>query len=414
MRTRTAPGKFTENDRELVREHINTIPREESHYSRAKSAKEYTSPDLNLNRLHKAFLQKHPESLVTYKFYKRVLEEDFPNVSFKPPRTDTCRKCDLLHCEIKAQGERSQAAKSELALHHRKAETATKLMKTDIAASQMPDSTVSVFSMDLEQVMFVPTLTHSDMFYASQLSCYNLGINFGDNKHSYMCCWYEGLAGRGGNEIASCLLRVLNMGISSKRNIVVWSDNCTAQNKNRMIVFIYMFLVSCGLFDTIEHRYLVSGHSFLQCDRDFAIIEKRKRKCALMVPEDLHHVILSSTHTGRFEIVDMCQKKFFDIQAAADKMLNLKPVNISKVVRLKIDSQQPGLLFSSESFSDVSPWKATMILKKGKTIGDIRNMEINQLPDVNKVSENKKKHLISMIPYLQNLNHKEFYANLTK
>lgn len=262
--------------------------------------------------------------------------------------------------------------------------------------------------------MFVPTLTHSDMFYLSQLSCYNLGISFGDNKHSYMCCWHEGVAGRGGNEIVSCLLHVLNMGITEKRNVVIWSDNCTAQNKNRMIVFIYVFLVSCGLFDTIEHRYLVSGHSFLQCDRDFALIEKRKRKCAPMVPEDLHDVILSSTYTGRFAIVDMSQKKFVDVQAAADKILNLKQVNISKVVRLKVDSQQPGILFTAESFSEVAHWKATPILKRGKTMDDLKNISINQLPDINKVGDNKKKHLISMIPYLQDYKHQEFYSNLCK
>lgn len=372
------------------------------------------SSDLNVNRLYKAFLQKYPQSLVTYKFYKKVFEKDFPNVSFRAPRSDTCRKCDSLNCEIKAQGARSRAAKMELELHHRKAEAATMLMKRDIASSQVPGSTTSVFSVDLQQVMFVPTLTHSDMFYMSQLSCYNLGINFGDNKHSFMCCWHEGMAGRGGNEIASCLLRVLNMGITGKRNVVVWSDNCTAQNKNRMIVFIYIFLVSCGLFDTIEHRYLVSGHSFLQCDRDFALIEKRKRKYAPMVPEDIHHVILSSTHTGRFKILDMSQEKFFDVQAAADIMLNLKQVNISKVVRLKVDSQKPGYLFTAESFSEVAHWKESLILKKGKTIQDVKNISINQLPDINKVSDNKKKHLISMIAYLQDHKHKEFYTNLTK
>lgn len=121
----------------------------------------------------------------------------------------------------------------------------------DINSSQMPDSITSVFSMDLEQVMFVHTLTHSDMFYMSQLSCYNLCINFGDNKQAFI---HVLLAGRGGNEIAFCLLRVLNTGVTQKRNIILWSDNCTAQNKNRMIVFVYMFLVSFGLFDTIEHR----------------------------------------------------------------------------------------------------------------------------------------------------------------
>lgn len=39
MRTRATPEKFTKDGRRLVREHINSIPREVSHYSRARSTK---------------------------------------------------------------------------------------------------------------------------------------------------------------------------------------------------------------------------------------------------------------------------------------------------------------------------------------------------------------------------------------
>lgn len=45
---------------------------------------------------------------------------------------------------------------------------------------------------------------------------------------------------------------------------------------------------------------------------------------------------------------------------------------------------------------------------------DLKNISINQLPDINKIGDNKKKHLISMIPYLIDNKHQEFYSNLTK
>lgn len=188
-------------------------------------------------------------------------------------------------------------------------------MENDITVSQLPGSDYTTIFMDLEQVLFVPPLTHSDMFYMSQLSCYNLCVNLADLGISYMCLWDESIAGRGGNEMSSCLLYILNnVNPSNRKKITICSDNCASQNKNSMIVFIYVFLVSLGVYESIDHKFLVSGHSFLQCDRDFALIEKRKRECKPMFPADRHSIIESSTHIGKFRVVDM--QRFFNIQAA--------------------------------------------------------------------------------------------------
>ena len=48
-----------------------------------------------------------------------------------------------------------------------------------------------------------------------------------------------------------------------------------------MLLFPWIYLTITDKFDEINHKYLVFGHSFLSCDRDFAQIEKRKRveKC---------------------------------------------------------------------------------------------------------------------------------------
>lgn len=48
------------------------------------------------------------------------------------------------------------------------------------------------------------------MFYSRQLSCFNLCVHVGDNNKELMFLWHEGMSGRGGNEIASCLFNALS------------------------------------------------------------------------------------------------------------------------------------------------------------------------------------------------------------
>ncbi|KAG5893077.1 hypothetical protein JTB14_021578 [Gonioctena quinquepunctata] len=119
-RTCHKKSKFSENDREAIRTHINLIPRDVGHYTRTKSDKEYLSPDLNVNRLFRAFQKRNPGTAVTYKFYRSVFKKDFPKLSFRRPRMDTCHTCDRLDCEVRANIGTSAAAKAELALHQRR------------------------------------------------------------------------------------------------------------------------------------------------------------------------------------------------------------------------------------------------------------------------------------------------------
>ena len=411
-RTRHAAPKFSEPDRVLVKNHINMIPREVGHYSRAKSQKEYLSPDLNIHRLFKAFTQIHSDSLVTYKFYRSVFIKDFPNLCFHRPRVDTCSTCDKLDCQIKANIESSQSAKIQLELHHRKAERAREVLKQDTIESQDPESSKCCISMDLQQVMFVPSLTHSDMFYLSQLSCYNLGVHIGDTNEAYMCMWHEGVASRGANEIASCLLHIVNRGLTPKKHLVIWCDNCGGQNKNRILLFTLIFLVANGIFHTIEQKFLVSGHSFMPCDRDFALVEKRKKVTKAYVPSDLHAIVKSARYTPPFTIVDMTSCGVWDLKRAADEYINTTKLNISKAAVIKIEVANPTLIKINTSFSDLQEGEHVNVLRKGKTLDGLKQANILKLSPESKVSENKKISLRGMIPYLQNPEHQRFYKQL--
>ncbi|KAJ8928745.1 hypothetical protein NQ314_018649 [Rhamnusium bicolor] len=358
--------KYTEEHSHLIHEHINSFPRSERHYCRKKSTKEYLSPDLNINRLYRAFIQKYPKTNISSKHYRKIFKKDFPHLSFKHPRQDTCKTCDLLNCKVKS-GE--NGAKMKLELHHRKVESALSYMKHDHTISQQVNSETCTIFIDLQQVLFVPTLTHSDMFYMRQLSCYNFCVHVGDTSSAYMCIWHEGIASRGGNEIISCLLKVINSGITSKKNLCIWCDNCTGQNKNRMMIFLFIFMVSVGLFDSVEQKFLISGHSYLPCDRDFAHIEKRKKVTRALVPDDLCKMIREARHDNKFNVVSMELENFLNIQRACDALINTTKLNIKKASWIKIESSNPAVVQIRDTFNEMEAWKRINVLKKRQKIG---------------------------------------------
>ena len=51
----------------------------------------------------------------------------------------------------------------------------------------------------------VPTLTHGSMFYLHQLWVYNFGVHVRTTGSATMYIWNESIAGRGADEICSCL-----------------------------------------------------------------------------------------------------------------------------------------------------------------------------------------------------------------
>uniref|UniRef100_A0A1B6EQE5 DUF7869 domain-containing protein n=1 Tax=Cuerna arida TaxID=1464854 RepID=A0A1B6EQE5_9HEMI len=126
-----------------------------------------------------------------------------------------------------------------------------------------------------------------------------------------MFLWNESITGRGSNEIASCFLKALNNGITHKIVLNVGSDNCFGQNKNKMIFFSY-YLVSFEQFNEINTKFLVPGHSLVSCDRDFALIEKRKcvEKCE--TPMDLVSLIANANRQDPYSVTLMAPEDYVD------------------------------------------------------------------------------------------------------
>lgn len=402
--------KFTEGDEKTVIDHVNSFPRQESHYCREKTDCEFLSQDLNISKMFAAFMTKFPNSNINIRYYRDVFNKHFKKLSFKQPRTDTCGKCDLLSVESRNSPGNRQI-KQKLELHHRKAEQALEAMKADSMRSQEINSEYSSAAMDLQKVLSLPTFTHSDMYYLRQLSNYNFNIHLADNKTGYMFLWHEGQSGRGANEIASCVLKGLTSSITTKKVLTMWSDNCAGQNKNQMFIFLWLYLISNGYFQEINQKFLVKGHTYMQCDRDFALIEKKKRVEKCEVPKDLVSMIIQSNHKHPFLVTLMQDDDFFDFKHAANLFLDTKKIQISKVQWICLSSAKPGMVRVKQGFNELEDWREYNVLKKGVKPEDLVNFQLRTLQCKNSLSEAKKKDLKAMIPFLKNEN-KQFFEEL--
>ena len=103
--------------------------------------------------------------------------------------------------------------------------------------------------------------------------------------HLYANVYKEGTARRGGNEVASLIMKCLRtFGWMNKEEkgtggeLVLCFDNCPGQNKNGMVIRLAMLLVELSYFKKVIISFLVRGHTKNACDRLFNLMKKAYRK----------------------------------------------------------------------------------------------------------------------------------------
>ena len=85
-----------------------------------------------------------------------------------------------------------------------------------------------------------------------------------------MYTWDETVASRGPQELASCILKKLK-NIRNQKHIISYSDMYTGQNRNIKLAVTWLKIVQSAEnnADIVDHKFLLSGHSFLPNDSDF-------------------------------------------------------------------------------------------------------------------------------------------------
>ncbi|XP_059424654.1 uncharacterized protein LOC132159083 [Carassius carassius] len=191
----------------------------------------------------------------------------------------------------------------------------------------------------------------------------------GIDKPPTMCLWHEGIARRGSIEVASCLLKWEETSFAplvqaKERKLIIYSDRCCGQNNNWRVLNLMALLVSRGYFSQIEQKFIVSGHSFLPCDRSFATLDKRRKVSTLHTPSDVAELIRGARQLHPFKVIEM---KCADFRQLPDATLKHPPgFLITSMMWLKVTATDPWCVHTKGSHSLYEGWKHWLITKQRK------------------------------------------------
>ena len=381
------PNRVSANDTENVIHHIQQFPAQTSHYSRKDNIKKvFLSSELNVKKMYELYLEQYePEAFknlttgrkvkncrITYDYYYRYFTTNF-NISFGRPKSDTCEKCDSLNkliAECTDNPEQKRIYETEKNVHLNKSEVFYERLRDEVKRAK-ENRNVACLAFDFQQNMPLPMLPSTDVFYSRQVWMYNFNIHCFSNGKAHMFMYTECDGKKGPDEVVSCLdWYIKNVLSPETTELVLFSDNCASQNKNKTLIRYLFSLTYSNRFQKITHNFPERGHSFLPCDRDFGNIEKKKRLITrLHSPEEWHSLVKKSSKL--FTVVPVKQSMFKSYGAHFKPLFkgNMKtrknePFKISQYKVFQYSSHHKYILKVSQNqqatvISDFSPLKKT-------------------------------------------------------
>ena len=281
---------------------------------------------------------------------------------------------------------------------------------------------MEMLTFDLEQSLPTPVLTTNVVFYKRQLWTYNLGVHDCVTEKACMHMWHEGVASRGSEEIGSCILNHIQHMTTSATNLVLYSDSCGGQNRNINIVCLWLHIVANSQypFTTIDHKFMVRGHSFLPNDRDFGGVETARRKRQhIFVPTDWQEVIRTARVKNPFHVAEMQSEDFVSLSALKKNIVNRKidtekrKVEWLKIRWIHVSKDAPLQMKYRYSHNALEEWKTVDFKRRSK--GRPPDMGRVALPLLyngpRQIKDAKLKDLLGLLNYVPPVHH-AFYKGL--
>lgn len=408
-------NKTPEEKVQNVFNHINSFPAYTSHYTRSHNPnRKYLDSSLNIRLMYNLYKEQCLQencNPVSEAIYRNIFHRDF-NLHFHTPSKDTCVTCDLLKGKLDCvtDEQQRQDLKTQHELHLRKAEKARQNLTDDRALCIIEKGKVYGFTFDLEKALPYPTLTCSIAYYKRNMYVYNLGIHeLGEEENSFMYVWDETTASRGAQEIGSCIRKHILEKARRTSRIIAFSDACGGQNRNyKQCLFWLKLLADSDTLQKIDHKFMVSGHSFLPNDRDFGQIEQYAKNRIKYVPEDWYTIIKKCRSKKPFSVCEMKQTDFHSSklleQATTRRNKNEAdgPVLWLKIQWLHFKKEEPYKIFYKETLNEEFPFEVINLLPKRK--GSPRNFKNIPLEPLYSsplaVNEKKKKNMEELFQFI--------------
>lgn len=394
--------KVSEEIKNKIRQHIDSIPRIEAHYCRANTTRQFIEGGKTLTDLHRDYLKLCEEENVeygNYQLYSKIFNEEY-NLSFHVPKKDQCESC----LEYQNGSEEEKAKLKEKHEEHLREKVLSREEKENDKQHSANDVKVIVY--DLQKVLPCPIGNANSFYYVSKLNVFNFTIFDIKSTEGVCYLWHEGEGLRGANEVGSCIfkyLKALSNQSEHDLEIIFYSDNCCGQNKNKFILALYLYIIRTLKIKSITHKFFIKGHSQNEGDSVHARIETEithyKKANPIFVPDQYAVLIRQAKKKGkRYDVNELCFKDILDLKKlASDLYINIpRHVKFTNLRVIKLQKCDPNTLYYKYSFAE-DKFMETEIINHRK------NIQIDQISlhsaFVNKptISEAKKKGLLELV-----------------
>ncbi|XP_062577208.1 uncharacterized protein LOC134239069 [Saccostrea cucullata] len=370
-------NKTTERAAQLVREHIESFPALEGHYTRKDSNRKYLGQDLNITKMYELYLQLHKgnlreDELVSQPIYRRIFNEEY-NFSFHIPKKDQCSLCVNYHKSVSSNTTTEKEKENFEKHQERKKRAREEKQKDKTTAKSRNDTFAATF--DLQAVLHTPCSLVSQLYYTRKLSCYNLSIYNLGSSNATCYLWSEVEAKRGSCEIGTCLYLQLLSLPSSIKHAILYSDACSGQNRNQFTATSLMHAVSfLPNLEIIDHKFLESGHTQMECDSMHSAIEFAKKKTEIYIPQQWSTVIRMARRKDPYNVVPLTHEDIWDFKKVQSQSMKYSKVeyngtkinwlNIKWLRFMKEDSEN--ILFKYDFEEEFRKMKVTGSGKRGR------------------------------------------------
>ncbi|XP_075154227.1 uncharacterized protein LOC142238677 [Haematobia irritans] len=273
--------KKYEKRHNFLKNWLNDIPKLESHYRRQYTKKLYLQTDFkSFTQIYKLYCEEciknsdDEVSAVSHLKFMLIIKEQ--NISLFKPRNDMCDTC--------VSYEARNITEDQYISHRSEVDAMREEKANDVENAK--SGIFLLLCMDMQAVKLIPQTNASASYYKMKLQVHNFTIYNIISHESDNYIWDESEGNLVASTFTTCIIKHLKNCILQSpdiNHIIIYSDGCFYQNRN---VILSNALISLCINKniTIEHKYLIVGHTQMECDSTHSLIQRKINNKKINLP----------------------------------------------------------------------------------------------------------------------------------
>jgi hypothetical protein len=212
-------------------------------------------------------INEHILNSCNYDYFIKKFREK--NIGFSVPSTDLCDKCETYISHSSANLDCDCLVCVNYEKHCENYRKARNLINIDKNLSNIDLNTI-VLNGDLMKVIPVPVLKNKNSNFSEKITVYNQTFcQLGSDKKSFCLVSHDAEIRKTANEFVNFILQfIMSEFCSEFKNLIIWFDNCCAQNKNYLLFTSFISIINdpSVKLENITFKYLEVGHTYMAAD----------------------------------------------------------------------------------------------------------------------------------------------------